>query len=408
EVVHFGRGGPESATRLEGEYLQWAPSGKAFAIGETQGLSIYDYSDDGTFERSFHTTSPDAANVHGWWTHRDEFVFASQSTATKKYGIHRAAHDGGVWKDSSLIEGLEMASFRLSPNGDELTYETPATNDTESSLFVMQAKPGSKPKLLGAPGWHVAGESERVSLSYASDGAHFLLFVTDDAHGTRAYLGNGPAYSAVVTQIAPTELLLDNGDFSPDGQKILLWERVGDWGEDLGVMSLDNTNYTYDSLTRMGIRDQGPLWAADGDLALTSARDSADSEVKLELVSLSDRRSDTIDTIPSGSRYGGMWFSAHAEFAAYTKGTYQNYDGAYVDLRYNTVGDPKPVRLPGEGSVRSLSFDPDGTGLYYVREKDNGARDCAYIDLSHQVARDPVKVNRDGRVDYCLAQPLIP
>jgi hypothetical protein len=254
----------------------------------------------------------------------------------------------------------------------------------------------------------VAGTSERVSLSYSGDGARFLLFVTDDDSGTRAYLGNGPAYSAALTQIAPSELLLDDGGFSPDGQKILLSERVDDWGVDLSVMSLDNTSYTYDTLTRMGLRDQGPLWAADGDLALTSARDSADSEVKLRLVSLSDRRSDTIDTIPNGSQYGGMWFSAHAEFAAYTKGVYQNYDGAYVDLRYDTTGDPKPVRLPGEGSVWSVSFDPDGAGLYYVREKDNGARDCSYIDLSHQVARDPVKVNRDGRVDYCIAQPLSP
>jgi hypothetical protein len=90
------------------------------------------------------------------------------------------------------------------------------------------------------------------------------------------------------------------------------------------------------------------------------------------------------------------------------KGTYPNYDGAYVDLRYERGGDPKPVRLPGEGSLYTFNFDPSGTALYYIRELENGARDCYYLDLSRQVAQAPVKVNRDGRTDYCISQPLAP
>jgi hypothetical protein len=100
--------------------------------------------------------------------------------------------------------------------------------------------------------------------------------------------------------------------------------------------------------------------------------------------------------------------SAHNEFVAYSKGIYPNYDGANVDLRYDTAGDPKPVRLPGEGTLHSFNFDSSGTALYYIRELENGARDCYYLDLSRQAAQAPVKVNRDGRTNQCSAQPLTP
>jgi hypothetical protein len=137
-------------------------------------------------------------------------------------------------------------------------------------------------------------------------------------------------------------------------------------------------------------------------------RDELNTEVRLTLFSLSGRHStDTFDSIPSSSEYRDIELSAHGEFVAYTKGVYPSYDGAYADLRYAANGaDPKPVRLPGDGIVKTFGFDASGAGLYYVREKDNGARECFYLDLSHQVAKAPVKVSRDGRVDRCDPQPL--
>ena len=118
--------------------------------------------------------------------------------------------------------------------------------------------------------------------------------------------------------------------------------------------------------------------------------------------------SERFDSIPPDRAYSGVAISAHNEFVAYRKGLSPDFDGAYVDLRYKSVGDPKPVRFPGEGSLRTFNFDSSGRAIYYIREQENGARDCYYLDLSRQVAQAPVKVNRDGRTNYCISQPRTP
>jgi hypothetical protein len=127
------------------------------------------------------------------------------------------------------------------------------------------------------------------------------------------------------------------------------------------------------------------------------------------LFSLSGRHSTVrFDSISPNSEYRAVEISAHNEFVAYSKGVSPDYDGAYVDLRYKTGGNPKPVRFPGEGTLLYFNFDSSGTALYYIREQENGARDCYYLDLSRQVAQAPVKVNRDGRTRHCISQPLPP
>ncbi|HYQ14813.1 MAG TPA: hypothetical protein VEQ58_03620 [Polyangiaceae bacterium] len=155
------------------------------------------------------------------------------------------------------------------------------------------------------------------------------------------------------------------------------------------------------SLGTMGRNDSVTI-ADDRTTAVIPVRTSVDSEAKLSFTGVSGPRQ-AIDSIPASNSYSREVFSAHSEFLAYTRGLAPNYDGAYVDLRYSRR---KPVRLPGEGNVTALDFDAAGTALYDVRERDNGARDCYYLDLSRQVAAEPVKVNGDGRVDFCSPQPL--
>jgi hypothetical protein len=168
--------------------------------------------------------------------------------------------------------------------------------------------------------------------------------------------------------------------------------------------AIDRINVS-SSLGRTGSRDDGPFWANDLDLGALPIRDDASSDIELTHFSLAGRRSrSVVDAIPPDSAYRYVQFSAGDQFLAYAKGVYPNYDAAYVDLRYDTIHDPKPVRVPGEGVLYSLNFGSDGLSLYYVRELENGARTCFYLDLSAQVAADPVKISRDGRVDYCESQ----
>jgi hypothetical protein len=162
-------------------------------------------------------------------------------------------------------------------------------------------------------------------------------------------------------------------------------------------------------ITRNGLGDNGPYFSSDQDLGVVPGRDDSNSEVHLVLFSLSGRHStDRFDAISPDSEYRDVVNGANNQFVAYSKGVSPDYDGAYVDLRYETGGDPKPVRFPGEGTLRSFNFDSSGTAIYYIREQQNGSRDCYYLDLSRQVAQAPVKVNRDGRTDHCMSQPLTP
>lgn len=219
---------------------------------------------------------------------------------------------------------------------------------------------------------------------------------------TSAFLGTGSAYSLQSTQIASKETI-SFASFTPDSKQIILWETLSDWAQDVTLLDpAESTEYSYDAITRNAITDAGPYFSSDGDLAVIPQRWNQSSEVQLLLFSLSGQHSrDRIDSIPPDSEYKYVQFSAHNEFLAYAKGIYPDYEGAYVDLRYDTGGEPKPVRIPGEGTLRSFYFDSSGTALYYNRELENGARDCYYLDLSRQVAKPPVKINRDGRTNFC-------
>ncbi|MES1186272.1 MAG: hypothetical protein ABUL60_20845 [Myxococcales bacterium] len=401
QTVRFGRGLPEKAVTIPGDSMDWAPSGRAFAMSEASGISIYEYATDGTFKRAFTSTDPDNEDGYGDWTPLDELVFISTSKLTQKSSIRLAKLEGTTWKASELATGIaDLWRFDVSPTGTEFIYQA-QHSDSYGPMYVMGVHSGGAPKPLAPAGYH--------PFSWSRDGSKFLLLEEDDAGYTKAYLGTGSAYSRQMTQIAPGEII-SSAWFTPDSKQVILWEPANEWAHDVTLLDpAKNTAYSYDTLARNGLRDSGPFFSQDQDLAVIPERDYNNTEIHLLLFSLSGRHSrDRFDSIPPDNEYRDVRISAHNEFVAYTKGVYPNYDGAYVDLRYNTSGDPKPVRLPGEGTLYSFNFDSSGTALYYIRELDNGARDCYYLDLSRQVAQAPIKVNRDGRTNQCSAQPLTP
>jgi hypothetical protein len=395
EVVRFDEAGPHWVQRLEGDEVQWAPSGQVLAVREAQGVSIYDYSSAGEVRSVLQVRDADATNVHGYWTKQDEYVFAWTSASTMKAHVQKLTRASGSWLAQGIASNMDMWYFRLSPTGTEIVYAEPGHGRTSAgALYAYDLVAGGLFKLVAAAGSY--------SFDWSADGSQFLLVKeTESGSNKQAFLGTGSVYQNEPIQIAPTSLI-NSAYFAPDGKRVLIREPVYDRIEDVSLLDpSESTAYIGDSVGRTGYRDGGPVFAADGDLGVLPIRRDEESNVELELFTLSRTRSDRFDSIPPEQHYSSLRFSAHAEFLAYKKGVDESYEGAYVDLRYHNVHTPKPVRLPGEGSVYGLEFDPDGAGLYYILEKSNGARECFYLDLSQQVAQDPVKLSRAGRVDYC-------
>jgi hypothetical protein len=394
ELVYFGHGLPGKPQRLEGYDIRWSPSWQLFAVIGENGVSINAYSGNGNFETVLTFESSDYTDFYGYWTPGDEFVFSQTSRLGQVSRIQRAVRDGAGWKVLPLLDGLVgLSQFELSPTGKELTYHVETSDGRKGPLYALALAEGSKPKVLlpGGEDW----------VSWSPDGSRFLLFEAGRSGATLAFFGAGSVCTQKPEQIAANQALY-GGAFTPDGKQIMLWKPFEDWGVDWALFdSSDDSTNSFGA----SVGPYRPWFAPDDDLGLLPTLDSADSPLALTLFSLSGQRWNQIDSIPSGSEYADVQFSAHTEFAAYTKGKYPNYDGAYVDLRY-ALRDPKPVRLPGEGNVYRFELDSSGTGIYYVREKANGARDCFYLDLSGQVAAEPVKVSRNGRVDSCGAQPV--
>jgi hypothetical protein len=390
ELVYFGSGQPRKVVRLEGEYLEWAGSGKAFAIVESQGISFYEYAGGGQIHKVLETTGP-RGESWGSWTVGDVFVMATRSTSTTLATLTRVARDdGGAWEAMRLIETDEVWSFEVSPNGMEVMYE-----DEGSELAVLPIAPGATPKAL-AP-------ADDYSFMWSPDGSQFLLIDHTDVSFGRAFWGTGLAYEQEPVRIAASLDVLWAG-FTADGRQVMLAQPVDEWGMDVDLLDpAKRTDYTQDTIGRAGRTDGSPVFAHDKDTGVMPIRGDADDPIELQLFTLSHQGSDRFDSIPASSAYRSIQFGADDKFLAYRKGVRDDFDGAYVDLRY---GYPKPVRIPGEGNLYGLKFDASGTGLYYVREKPNGARECFYLDLSRQVAAEPVKVSRDGRVDTWAVQPL--
>lgn len=399
QLVHFGSGLPDEAQQIEGANIEWAPSGLAFAVTQRTGLFVYEYSGDGRFEQVFSAVDAGTDNTYGSWSPLDEYVYALTKTSNDKSSIRRVARNGASWVGSSLIEDVaDMQYFRISPKGSELVYELAGDGWTRPPLHVMRVDQPSVPKQLAPEGDH--------AYSWSPDGERFLV-TKEVSDGVKAiFLGTGSIYATTGVRLAAS-LPVDRAHFTPDSKQVVLVQRLGAWGVDYDLLDpMVTTDHVHDSLGRSGYGDGGPHFAPDHDTIAMPSREIQGANIELTLSSLSGRRSTaTLDSIPPETTYRYITFSRQGQFLAYAKGAHPNYDGAYVDLRYNTVADPKPVRLPGDGILYQVSFGGSDSDLYYVREQPNGARECFHLDLAGQVAKEAVKLSRAGRVDYCTAQP---
>ncbi len=393
ELVYFDAQGPQPPLVIDGANPLWSPSGRYLFVTLPHGVSIYEHEGAGKLTRVFEQSDPGFAALQGRWSENDKLFFS----ATGRDGVstlYAVADEKSKWTAQSLVtQAKAILDFVPDPDGGAVAYSLDPRPNGET-WWGVEAQPGSDPAVVASNG--------RTTLSWLPDGSRYLLtryVETEQVIRGWAWIGEGSSRERKKTPVAVGELVL-TGTFSPDGTSILLAEPVEGGGVDVRVLN-EQTGKTDRSL---GVQDEAfswPRFAADGDTAVMPTLRGANAE--LSLVSLSGRVSGTLDAIPSGQRFERYEITPGGEFVAYTKGVAPDLDGAYVDLRHPT--GRKPIRMPGDGSVYSFQFDDVGQGLFYIRERDNGARECSYLDLSRQVAQPPVKLSRDGRVDVCVPQP---
>lgn len=403
QVVYFGKGFPEAAVELDGDEVQWSPSGELLATREPHAVAIYARSKTRKIELAYRDGDPLREQYHGWWGENDSFVFASKRTEEQRWDISRAHPYGGAWETRLVVENLDLNWFSVSPQLTEIVYATPDGGQTGTYVFAHSLKLINSPIKIAGPNWS--------SFRWSTDGRRYALLLEAFLNGAtprevEVFVGSGEATEHESRQIAHGADI-EGAGFTPDGGRLVLRRADPTWGNRLTVYDLETGVET--RLGHLISSQDETRWSPDGGWLAMPNHVSETSDVELTLVGTTPSRDTlSLDSIPSTQRYYNLQFSRRNEFFAYYKGdgATRNYEAAYVDLRYHTVVDPEPVRLPGDGKMWTMNFDPDGSALYYIKEQSNGARDCFYLDLSQQVAKDVVKVNRNGRVDHCYAQPL--
>lgn len=213
-------------------------------------------------------------------------------------------------------------------------------------------------------------------------------------------------YDLAFTRIAPG-LRLNWATLTSAGNEVLISEVIDDGRQDVRLVKpAKSTEYPADHVTRMGERDSIYQTTFPSDLVITTAREEVGDGATLRARFLTSRQDYDLDTAVPDEEFRRVTVSPGAKFVAFQKGKDPDYQTAYVDLRYRENWGYRPVRIGGDdGRINWFHFDDAGTGLYYLYERGNGARECYYVDLSEQVARDAVKLSRDGRVEACWSQP---
>lgn len=390
--VYFDEQGPGLPHTIEGDNPRWSPSGRYLVVEEANAVAVYENEGEGKLTRVVHQAGASHQGYRCQWLNDDQLFFTMRSSGSTVSSIYRAAPGAQGFQASAVLDVKNLEQFWPSPDGTALTYDYQTDTGEVSALFVISTSPGSKRRELAPAGAH--------SVSWSPDGSQLLL-VNSFSEPGQVLLGENPVRNRLGS-IAEDDVALW-ARFSPDGSRILLAKPVAGWGAELVL--LDQNGAELGNLGRQGTDDAGLYWAANEDAGLMVMRNARAANRELALVSVGGRTHETLDSITPDQRYGDYAITPRAEFVAYTKGVEPSFDGAYVDLRY--AGALKPVRMPGEGTVWSFGFDASGLGLLYIRERDNGARRCFYLDLSAQVAAAPIEIGRDGRVSACVSQPIV-
>lgn len=394
QLVYFDDGAPRHMGDIDGESIQWSTSGRSFVVNGPDEWSIYDYAGEGKSQRLFTRTA--AVDSYGWWAKSEDFVFSTKNATSGLRSIERAFHDASGWRTVVLADNLDLASFDLAPTLAELVYTLHKPDGTSGPVYALQWTSGGGPRLLADDGY----------VSWSPDGSQYLLLRPSSTNAVQAFWGTGSVHDDSPVRVAKS-LVLNWARFTADSTQLLISEAIYDGRQDVRLLDpLKSTEYPSDHVTRMGKEDSTYSPPSSSELLVTTSREELGDSATLRVRNLRSRTQSDLDTILPDEEFRRVSISSQGTFVVYQKGKDPDYQTAYVDLRYRENWGYRPVRVGGDdGRVNVFRFDAAGAGLYYVYERANGARECYFLDLSHQVPRDPVKVSREGRVESCLPQP---
>lgn len=368
---------------------KWSPSSDALLINTPNGLLVSEKQADGSY-----IAQPllDSAQGTGWgeWKDEDEVVHLSIDPVTDASTLWLSRRDGDSWSAAPLVNSQKILSFELSPDGQHVSY-TIENSLKHRDLYVSETVVGSVGKKLAGP-----GESR---LQWSPDGGRFLL--SND--GALSWGWSSNVTSGISSSIGNTSF--ETAAFTPDGLRLQFWAPLDASYARLGFYDLSTTNEAlHDEVA--GLDDRSLEWAPDGSRFLVASQRPARGEIELVLGDpTTPGNTHTIDTIPSGDRFSFLHFSDSGEFLVYDKEHGDSWETSYVDLRSGPSSVRPPVKVPGEGLTWTFEFEPGGSNVTYTQRLENGAEPCFFLDLSRQVAEEPVKVSGEGRVEYCVLQP---
>ena len=196
-------------------------------------------------------------------------------------------------------------------------------------------------------------------VSAASDIESFGL----SPKGERAlFVARGDVFTAPIEK-GPTRNLTDSSNahekwatWSPDGSKILYISDL-DGEEDLYTINQDGSGKQEELTHGLKATLYQPIWSPDGKRIAFS-----DSESKLYVLSLDDKKVSTIAENPRGRVHDYAW-SADGGYLAYLLDNPSNFSSLYIW----SAADNQNHRVTDDYfDVGSPSWDPEGNYLYFI------------------------------------------
>ncbi len=313
----------------------------------------------------------------GGWA-QQLFIFDLKTHAAEKITDDPRAHRDPMWVGDKIFfssdkdDTLNLYAYDpKSQKTEQLTHSTkwdvrwPSTDHKnqivyesagELNIFDISSSQ-SRHISITVPTDALAMRPSRVSA--ASDIESFGL----SPKGERAlFVARGDVFTAPIEK-GPTRNLTDTSNahekwatWSPDGSKILYISDL-DGEEHLYTINQDGSGKQEELTHGLKSTLYQPIWAPDGKrIAFT------DSESKLYVLSLDDKKVSTIAENPRGRVHDYAW-SADGGYLAYLLDNPSNFSSLYIW----SAADNQNHRVTDDYfDVGSPSWDPEGNYLYFI------------------------------------------
>jgi dipeptidyl aminopeptidase/acylaminoacyl peptidase len=286
--------------------------------------------------------------------------------------LHLVAHAGGARRQLTFLrEPVAQAAFSPDPNRAGLAYFSDPEGKENAQLYYQ--RPGESGAKLLTDGKSLNSNavwsnfSHEIAFSTTARGTGRDIEVIDPESGALPRLalsGDGAAWYPL--------------DWSPDDRKLLVLKSVSFAEGYLYVVDLGSGQRREVEPAPAKVRIAGARFARDGQgVYLLSDRDSEFTQLRYVNLFTGDKK---VLSAPIPWDVAELAISRDGQYLAFVS----NERGAaklnLVDLRAHQ--DLTPPKLPADGVIDSLSFDPDGKRLAFGFAANDRPRDAYVLEVA--------------------------